>query len=114
TDLSCTSPIMHFDKFIRPVVGTLSGGQVTDLSCAPPHCISHKRGIAETWDPAWGAGNNAFQVPIYRPTRTLLCILAILLIVIIGLDAHPRISRMRRLGGHPMQVRHSHRGIQTR
>src|SRR2546423_3971006 len=25
-----------------------------------PHCISHKRGIAETW-------RNAFQVPIYRP-----------------------------------------------
>src|SRR5438874_13628768 len=58
-------------------VGTLSGGQVTDLSCAPPPCISHKRGIAETW-------RNAFLVPIYRPTRTLLCILAILLIVIIG------------------------------
>ena len=38
-----------------------------DLSRPPPHCISHKRGIAETWDPAWGAGNNAFQVPIYRP-----------------------------------------------
>ena len=27
-----------------------------------PHCISHKRGIAETW-------RNAFQVPIYRPTN---------------------------------------------
>ena len=25
--------------------------------------ISHKRGVAETWDPAWGAGNGAFQVP---------------------------------------------------
>src|SRR5436309_10043088 len=22
---------------------------------------SHKRGIDETWDPAWGAGNSAFQ-----------------------------------------------------
>src|SRR5437763_3432961 len=65
-------------------VGTLSGGQVTDLSCAPPHCISHKRGLAETWDPVWGTGNNAFPVPIYRPTRTLLCILAILLNLIIG------------------------------
>ena len=26
-----------------------------------PPCISHKRGIDETWDPAWGAGNNGFQ-----------------------------------------------------
>ena len=23
--------------------------------------MSHKRRIADTWDPAWGAGNNAFQ-----------------------------------------------------
>src|SRR2546421_12637418 len=38
-------------------VGTLSGEQVTDLSCTSPHCISHKRRIAETW-------RNAFQVPI--------------------------------------------------
>src|SRR5712691_7943840 len=38
-----------------------------DLSCTSPHCISHKRRIAETWDPVWGTGNNAFQVPIYRP-----------------------------------------------
>jgi len=45
-------------------VGTLSGEQVTDLSCTSPHCISHKRRIAETWDPVWGTGNNAFQVPI--------------------------------------------------
>src|SRR5438045_6293088 len=34
--------------------------QQSHLSCAPPHCISHKRGIDETW-------RNAFQVPIYRP-----------------------------------------------
>src|SRR5213080_4386599 len=44
-------------------VGALSGRQVTDLSCTSPPCISHKRRVAETWDPAWGAGNNAFQVP---------------------------------------------------
>ncbi|HYU75820.1 MAG TPA: hypothetical protein VEL31_24365, partial [Ktedonobacteraceae bacterium] len=31
-----------------------------DLLRPPPHCISHKRGIAETW-------RNGFQVPIYRP-----------------------------------------------
>src|SRR5205823_10635523 len=36
--------------------------------------------------------------PIYRPTRTLLCILAILLIVIIGSGSHPRTSRIHRLG----------------
>src|SRR6266700_7022663 len=30
--------------------------------------------------------------PIYRPTRTLLCILAILFIVIIGPGSHPQIS----------------------
>jgi|SRR5438045_4921650 hypothetical protein len=59
----------------RRIISLLSGhaikiSQQSHLSCAPPHCISHKRGIAETWDPAWGAGNNAFQVPIYRPTGT--------------------------------------------
>src|SRR6266568_1440543 len=31
----------------------------TELRGSP--CISHKRGVDETWDPAWGAGNNAFQ-----------------------------------------------------
>ncbi len=38
-------------------VGTLSGEQVTDLSCTSPQYISHKRGIAKTW-------RNGFQVPI--------------------------------------------------
>src|SRR5437660_5258351 len=31
----------------------------TELRGSP--CISHKRGVDETWDPAWGAGNNTFQ-----------------------------------------------------
>src|SRR5438105_557709 len=77
---------------------TLPGNETAvgaDLSRPPPPCISHKRGIAETW-------RNAFQVPIYRPMRTQLCILAILIIVIISPASHPRISRMRQLGGHPM------------
>jgi len=36
--------------------------QGIDPAAMPPY-ISHKRGVAETWDPAWGAGNGAFQVP---------------------------------------------------
>src|SRR6266480_6256641 len=36
--------------------------QGIDPASMPPY-ISHKRGAAETWDPAWGAGNGAFQVP---------------------------------------------------
>ena len=28
-----------------------------------PHITSHKGGVDETWDPAWGAGNSGFQVP---------------------------------------------------
>ena len=37
--------------------------QQSHSSCAPPHYISHKRGIVKTWDPVWGTGNNAFQAP---------------------------------------------------
>src|SRR5437016_13569121 len=63
-----------------------------DLSCPSPHCISHKRGIAETWDPVWGTGNNAFQVPIYRPTGTLSPTPIYLFILIIGQKESPRYS----------------------
>ena len=28
-----------------------------------PPITSHKRGVPETWNPAWGAGNSGFQVP---------------------------------------------------
>src|SRR5205807_9500383 len=69
---------MHFNKLIRPAVGA-------DLSCPSPHCISHKRGIAETW-------RNAFQVPIYRPTGTLSPTPIYLFILIIGQKESPRYS----------------------
>src|SRR5437588_3395681 len=42
--------------------------QGIDPAAMPPY-ITHKRGIAEMWNPAWGAGNNAFQVP--RQARSL-------------------------------------------
>src|SRR3989442_1388496 len=75
-----------------------------DLSRPSPQCVEcgfiqhvHKRGCrtlsggqvmriypARTWDPAWGAGNNAFQVPIYRLLATPPHFRVILLISIIG------------------------------
>ena len=51
---------MNFNKLLRLSYPTDESAVGADLSCPPPHCISHKRRIAETW-------RNAFQVPIYRP-----------------------------------------------
>src|SRR5712692_5385326 len=58
---------MDFNKFIVISHTDDESAVGADSSRPSPHCISHKRGIAETWDPVWGTGNNAFQVPIYRP-----------------------------------------------
>src|SRR5947209_5969057 len=33
------------------------------LNGIEPPLTSHKRGVPETWDPAWGAGNSGFQDP---------------------------------------------------
>src|SRR6266567_901024 len=52
-----------------------------DLSRPPPHCISHKRGIAETW-------RNAFPVPIYRPRDDPQHIPVHFLKLIIGPNTH--------------------------
>src|SRR2546426_6969700 len=52
--------IMRFNKLLRISHSDDESAVGADLSRPPPHCISHKRGIAETW-------RNGFQVPIYRP-----------------------------------------------
>ena len=47
----CASMIMNFNK-LKGISHTGDEAPVgADLSCPPPHYISHKRGIAETWDP---------------------------------------------------------------
>src|SRR6266700_3253609 len=67
TKMATRSPFnLFFCMLILPFYQTIEEFQAyeiavgADLSRPSPPCISHKRGIAETW-------RNGFQVPIYRP-----------------------------------------------